>query len=468
MLLSAQQASDGRLPLLWQENCRRLFAYNEGREIDVATFLNDVKKTVPQLSQHQYVVNTCQNRYHFIVSFAAALCSGKTTLLPSSGAKNAIDEILGDYFDSCLLSDSPTEEHPEPDILLDTSALSACVVDEDGNQACDVPLINASHIAAVTFTSGSTGKPEGHEMSWHKLSYSARLLDSELNKKLAATDPIVATVPPQHMFGLETSVMLPLQSQHPFYIPKSFYPAEVQAALGATKTNGLLVTTPVHLKVLNRADIKYPKSAMVLSATAPLDQNLAADCERIFSCTVEEIYGSSETGAVAMRRTATDRYWQLLDEVKLESSDGGAVVTAPGLTAGVYLSDVIEKCGEHRFRLIGRGQDVVKIAGKRQSLASLNNLLQSVDGVDDAVVFCPPENSGDKQTETMRLAALVVSSGLTAVQINAQLRQSVDPVFIPRPLYFVDSLPRNATGKLPVGALNDLWNRVRLEREDSI
>jgi acyl-coenzyme A synthetase/AMP-(fatty) acid ligase len=39
------------------------------------------------------------------------------------------------------------------------------------------------------------------------------------------------------------------------------------------------------------------------------------------------------------------------------------------------------------------------------------------------------------------------------------LRHSVDAVFLPRPLYFVDALPRNTTGKITREALVQLKER---------
>ena len=40
------------------------------------------------------------------------------------------------------------------------------------------------------------------------------------------------------------------------------------------------------------------------------------------------------------------------------------------------------------------------------------------------------------------------------------LRQRIDPAFLPRPLCFVEALPRNETGKLPRIAVEDLVTRL--------
>ena len=98
--------------------------------------------------------------------------------------------------------------------------------------------------------------------------------------------------------------------------------------------------------------------------------------------------------------------------------------------------------------------DLINIAGKRHSLASLNHLLNAIAGVVDGAFYMPDETSPDHIT---RLAACVVAPGMDAPQLLAALREHIDPVFLPRPLLFVEALPRNSTGKLPRAALQELF-----------
>jgi acyl-coenzyme A synthetase/AMP-(fatty) acid ligase len=101
--------------------------------------------------------------------------------------------------------------------------------------------------------------------------------------------------------------------------------------------------------------------------------------------------------------------------------------------------------GRAKFLLHGRIADLVNIAGKRTSIASLNFHLNSIDGVRDGV-FVMPDEARDGVT---RLMAFVVAPGLTAEQVLSALRSRIDSAFLPRPLCLVDALPRNTTGKLP-------------------
>ena len=118
------------------------------------------------------------------------------------------------------------------------------------------------------------------------------------------------------------------------------------------------------------------------------------------------------------------------------------------------MNDIIEPVTEGSFLLHGRIADLVNIAGKRHSLASLNHLLNSIPGVVDGAFYMPDEPG---EARIARLAACVVAPGMDAPRLLAALREHIDPVFLPRPLLFVDALPRNHTGKLPRAVLQALF-----------
>ena len=90
------------------------------------------------------------------------------------------------------------------------------------------------------------------------------------------------------------------------------------------------------------------------------------------------------------------------------------------------------------------------VAGKRASLGDLNQRLLRIPGVVDGVIFQPEQSRG----LVRRLAAIVVAPGLTTEQLREALAPAMDPVFLPRPLLLVPSLPRTAAGKLPRATLD--------------
>ena len=52
-------------------------------------------------------------------------------------------------------------------------------------------------------------------------------------------------------------------------------------------------------------------------------------------------------------------------------------------------------------------------------------------------------------------------SAANVLEIMAELRRSIDEVFLPRPLLLVDALPRDETGKLPRSSLLALYRGLR-------
>ena len=124
--------------------------------------------------------------------------------------------------------------------------------------------------------------------------------------------------------------------------------------------------------------------------------------------------------------------------------------------------DVLEITGDDEFLLHGRTADLVNIAGKRSSFGYLNAQLTAIPGVIDGAFFLRgggDHDGGDHDggdAGIARLAAAVVAPGLDANTLVEHLRRRIDPVFLPRPLLMVDRLPRNATGKLPLQALQAL------------
>jgi acyl-coenzyme A synthetase/AMP-(fatty) acid ligase len=215
-------------------------------------------------------------------------------------------------------------------------------------------------------------------------------------------------------------------------------------------TPRVLVSTPVHLRALVESPQEFPQTALIISATAPLDRALAQAVEAKLGGRLLEIFGSTETCAFASRRTAQDELWQLHDGVRLESRPDGTLVAAPWQRQPILLQDHVELHGTREFRVHGRNTDLIEVAGKRGSLADLTRRVLAIDGVQDAVVFQP---GTDSVATIRRVAALVVAPGLTATQIQERLATSIDPAFMPRPLVLVDALPRNELGKLPREAL---------------
>lgn len=422
----------------------RSFAFDGHGHIALDTFLAEVRGVAAGLPQAAFAINLCEDRYRFLVAFCAAAVRGQVNLLPPSRTPAVIEDVRRQYPDSyCIadvrLSPAPPRMHALPERL-----------PREHGPALEV---DAGALAMIGFTSGSTGTPKSNPKTWGSLRTSTAQNTAALRHLWPEAEvlPIVATVPPQHMYGMELSVLMPLLASAAVHGGRPFFPEDVARALGHATAPALLVTTPVHLRALVESGIALPPLAGIVTATAPLPQALAAAAEQTFGCEVREMFGSTETCVIAHRRTARDDFWQCLPGVQLQPQPDGTLVIAPHLPAPVALADLVELRGEGRFQLCGRQSDLLEIAGKRASLGDLTRRLLMVPGVIDGVML---QLDACDVTGVRRIAALaVVAPGLDVAAILDALRNSVDPIFLPRRLRIVDALPRNDTGKLPREAL---------------
>ncbi len=417
------------------------FAYRDGAAIGAGRFLADVRHLAATLPAGSHVLNVCADRYLFAVGLAACLLTGKITLLPSTHTPETIRQLAVLAPDAFCLTD-------DPDCDLELARFHVPAGMQAAAVPWEVPAIDTAQTAAILFTSGSTGVPLPHYKTWGGLARCVRAGAARLGLADGRSFALVGTVPAQHMYGFETTVLMALHSGNAFCAERPFYPADVCAVVGAAPRPRVLVSTPIHLRTLVAAGIDLPAVDLVVSATAPLTQALAHDVERRFKTTLLEIYGSTETGQTALRRTACSDTWRLWPDVRIRITGGRAYAEGGHVTEPTLLCDVIEMTGSEEFLLHGRTADLVNIAGKRSSFAYLNHQLNAIPGVLDGVFFQREQDSAGS-SGVARLAAMVVAPGLTSAALTEALRQRIDPVFLPRPLLFVDRLPRNATGKLP-------------------
>jgi acyl-coenzyme A synthetase/AMP-(fatty) acid ligase len=428
-------------------------AYRAGAPILVPQFLDDVHRVASALGPAEFVLNACRDRYHFTVGFAASLLSRKVSLLPSTHTPEVVRQLTAFAPDVVCLTDEANCTIALP--LINYPREAAALAAATGSAAPDVPRIDAGQLAAYVFTSGSTGTPVPYRKTWGPLIECVREEANRLSLSRLGRCAILATVPPQHMYGFESSVLMALGNGHAVCAERPFYPADIAAVLDTLPRPRVLISTPVHLRALLASGVALPPADLVVSSTAPLEPQLAAESELRFNTQLLEIYGSTETGQIAARRTTDGAEWRLWPGVTLSLRDGTTWAQGGHLEQPTRMYDVLEIVGEGRFRLHGRVTDLVNIAGKRTSLAYLNHQLNCIPGVQDGAFF-HVEDSPASHTGVTRLAACVVAPQLDAARLLDALRQRIDAVFLPRPLLFVARLPRNSTGKLPQAALRSL------------
>jgi acyl-coenzyme A synthetase/AMP-(fatty) acid ligase len=426
-------------------------AHRAGTAVTAGRFLSDAEHLARSLPAGGHVLNVCTDRYHFTVGFAACLMTQRISLLPSTHTPEVIGQLARFAPDAFCLTDDRRCNIDLPKVYYPQGQPAAAMRD------WAVPEIPATQLAAIVFTSGSSGAPLPHRKTWGRLVRCVRDGALRLGLLDGRSHTLIGTVPAQHMYGFESTVLMALATGNAFSAERPFYPADIAAAVAAPPRPRVLITTPIHLRTLVASEIEMPPVDLVVSATAPLASDLARAVEEKFHTTLLEIYGSTETGQIALRRTAASATWRLWPDVRLTIESGQALAQGGHVEQMTTLQDVIEIVGDNEFLLHGRTADMVNIAGKRSSFGYLNAQLNAIPGVIDGVFFLREEATGS--TGITRLGAVVVAPTLSIPELTEHLRRRIDSVFLPRPLIMVERLPRNATGKLPQHELQDLANR---------
>src|SRR5688572_25229222 len=175
----------------------RTIAFAGGRVRTVSGFRDDVARLAGTLPSPGAMVNLCEDRYRFLVAFAAAIARGHPVLLPGSRAPEVVAEVLG------------REAHAYrcDDATVDASSSATPVALAEA--------IDPAFVAVHGYTSGSTGVPKRHAKRWGAFAQTTRrnadcIASALLEHGHTGQPQVVATVPPQHMYGIETSVLLPL------------------------------------------------------------------------------------------------------------------------------------------------------------------------------------------------------------------------------------------------------------------
>jgi len=416
-----------------------------GESIGWAAIAGTARRLAPRLPGTGAILNLCEDRLAFLVLLLATAWGNRATILPS-------DRSPGGLLAAGSIYGNATACYDSEDMACKVAAAglpgeSFWPAFTGGNRDDEYDLANIDDAPIVMFTSGSTGKPVPcvRALSFFRMGSEANA--ECMTEGLTPGAGIVATVPPYHMFGFELSVMAPLFRGGTVYSGRPFYPRDIAAALNIIDAPRILVSTPVHLRVLKESGVKMPPVDRVFSATAPLPTKLAIDMEVMFGGSLREIFGTTETGSIGWRNTAREEPFHLLHGMELTQQDGASAISAPHISPPFVLPDNLATTGDGDFRIAGRSNDIVNIAGKRMSLAGLNAILTGIDGVMDGAFLAPGD---DGVGPVNRMIAFVAAPGLSDGDIRSALRGRLDGAFIPRRVVFVESLPRNEAGKLPL------------------
>jgi hypothetical protein len=237
--------------------------------------------------------------------------------------------------------------------------------------------------------------------------------------------------------------------------------------LAALDPGSVLVTSPAHLSRMGGLVPIGPerRPSIVLSAGAPLAEADANLARTVLGLPVTEIFGSTETGAIASRRRdRPDPAWHPLPGAAIGAGpDGLATVRAPHVPDAARIGSDRVSIDADGMRFIGRADAIVKIEGVRVDPAEVARQLRDIPWVADAAVTAlgdPPAELGAAIVLTQEGNGLLARIGPFRLSRLARRRlaRSREPAALPRRWRFVDSLPARALGKMGSADITALFH----------
>ncbi|MCK9523477.1 MAG: acyl--CoA ligase [Proteobacteria bacterium] len=327
--------------------------------------------------------------------------------------------------------------------------------------------------ALQLFTSGTTGARRIIDKTFAQLFNEVHNLEATFG----TTDlPAFTTVSHLHIYGLLFNILWPLVGRRPLPPRRSLYWEEI---LAAAKDQGAWITaSPPHLRFLPDIAATQPfawGASRIFSSGGPLSPEVSRRIAEVTGAAPIEIYGSTETGGIAHRQQhATDPApFRAFAPVDIrQGADDELEARSPWLDTPHWTptGDRAKPAGERCFFLLGRVDQIAKIAGKRVSLTEMNAVLSAVPHIASARVL---QITGDDHASRASLAAVLqvsaelrdrleshpeIRKDLTA-QLRRALAQRFEPVVWPRKWRFIDAWPFDERGKLGQDALERLVRR---------
>ena len=416
---------------------------------DLMARINDWRTFLPLEPKQRWVVYH-SDTFEFIAILFALWQSRCIACLPSDICSDTIDRLAPNS--AGFIGEFPDLEQ-------------AFLYPPSSMQCSPLAPLDREQTAIEVYTSGSTGTPKPILKTIAMIEDEIASVDQLWTIPKHAT--LISTVPHQHLFGLTFRLFWPLLTERKFLTKACTFTEDIFRQ-AQQLTCYVLISTPSHLKRLND-QLDWTSVAghchQVISSAAPLVRQDSLFAAELLGTPVHEIYGSSETGAIAWRTQANNNeHWHLLPQIDMQIHQGRVHISGPYIEPKhAYLSDQIDISTSGSFRLLGRQDRIHKVEGKRLSLTKMEHEIEQTKWIraaralvlarkrDEVVVVAELSEAG-KQLRTHGSQKELVKC------LKQALRSSFEAVLLPRRWRFLSSLPYNSQGKLSMDRLHSLFD----------
>jgi acyl-coenzyme A synthetase/AMP-(fatty) acid ligase len=384
--------------------------------------------------------------FDFACTLFALLASGKEPVIPANATPGYLADLADAY--DCLFTVAD----------LTTLEREAAGQDEPSGAWAIDPLARLT-----LFTSGSSGAPKSVHKTLAQFNAEVHTLETQWGEALGEAT-VLASVPHHHIYGILFRVFWPLAAGRAFDRTVSTDPQALQARIAQCGA-AVVVSTPAQLSRwpdLPAFATLTPAPLAFFSSGGPLAAETARQYAERFGAAPLEVYGSTETGGIAWRQQDKSDAWRAMPGILVQRAEDGALsVRSPHLGHDDWhrTDDEAAFDSDGRFRLLGRLDRVIKLDGKRLSLAELEARIAQHPFVAQVAVTrlanASRERAGAVVVLTEAGSEALRTSGRVALvkALRRHLAAYFDLVVLPRHWRFRLALPFDARGKLPAAAL---------------
>lgn len=332
--------------------------------------------------------------------------------------------------------------------------------------------------AAILYTSGTTGRSKGAVLSHSNLRSNGQALVEAWGFR--STDTLLHSLPIYHVHGLFISLHCSLMSgSQVLWFPRFDAKACREFLPQATVFMGVptYYTRLLELEGFGLKDVKGVR--LFISGSAPLRPETFGEFESRTGHRILERYGMTETGINSTNPLAGSRLPGTVGkplvgtEIRLTGETGMIEVRGPNVfqgywrqpekTAAEFTADGFFRTGDlgewdenGYLRIVGRGKDLVITGGFNVYPKEVELVLDGFAGVAESAVFgVPHPDFGEGVVAAVVRNADAAGEILTEEGLIATIRGQLASFKVPKRIFFLEQLPRNAMGKVQKSHLRE-------------
>jgi malonyl-CoA/methylmalonyl-CoA synthetase len=334
--------------------------------------------------------------------------------------------------------------------------------------------------AILIYTSGTTGRSKGAELSHRNLGAIADQLVEAW--QWTSADTLLLTLPLFHVHGLGAGLNGTLVAGARVLLRERFDAAWVVAALDAGKATMFFGVPTMYVRILEQAGpgVRFDRVRLFVSGSAALPATVHEEFARRFGISILERYGSTEFGFALSNRYDGTRHAGTVGfplpqvEIRLADPDGNDValgetgeilVHGPNVSRGYWRNaaasqdafvsdaqgrrwyrsgDLATYDPERGYVINGRLKELVISGGFNVYPIEVETELLRIPGITAAALVGQP----DAARGEIPVAFIETNADYDEAAALATLRERLASFKVPKALYRIETLPRNAMGKV--------------------